>query len=65
MRIGDLVWARWEITSMGIIVDIGFEDNVGYPYYRVRWFFANGVTHETVEFEDDLVTKEEKCKLEH
>ena len=65
MQIGDLVWARWEITSMGIIVKVDFEDNVGYPYYRVRWFFRDGGTHETAEFEDDLLTKEEKCKLEH
>ena len=48
----------------GIIVKVDFGDNVGYHYYRVRWFFANDRTHETVEFEDDLVTKEQKCKLE-
>ena len=47
---------------MGIIIKVDFEDNVGYHYYRVRWFFANDRTHETVEFEDDLVTKEEKCE---
>lgn len=62
MQVGDLVWARWEISTMGIIVKINFEDNVGYPYYRVRWFFTKGIIHETVEFEEDLVTKEEKCK---
>jgi len=64
MRVGDLVWARWEITTMGIIVKVDFEDNVGYPYYRIRWIFRGGGTNETVEFEDDLLTKEEKCKLE-
>ena len=62
MRIGDLVWARWEIATMGIVVRIEFEDSIGYPYYRIRWFFRDGGTHETVEFEDDLLTKEERCK---
>ena len=62
MRVGDLVWARWAEQCMGIVVKIDFEDNVGYPYYRIRWFFDNGGTNETVEFEDDLLTKEEKCK---
>ena len=65
MQVGDLVWARWEMSSMGIIIKVDFDDNVGYPYYRIRWFFANDRTHETVEFEDDLLTKEQKCKLEH
>ena len=64
MRIGDLVWARWEITSMGVIVKVDFDDFAGYPYYRIRWIFRGGGTHETVEYEDDLLTKEEKCKLE-
>ena len=46
---------------MGIVVKIDFEDNIGLTYYRIRWFLDNGEI-ETVEFEDDLVTVEEKCK---
>ena len=61
MQVGDLVWARWEISTMGVIIKADFEDNIGYPYYRIRWFFRGGGTHETVEFEDDLLTKEEVC----
>ena len=62
MQIGDLVWARWEISSMGIVIKVCTQRDIDEVYYRVRWFFANGVSHETVEFIDDLVTKEEKCK---
>jgi hypothetical protein len=61
MQIGDLVWARWAEQCMGIVVKIDFEDNIGLTYYRIRWFLDNGEI-ETVEFEDDLVTVEEKCK---
>tara|TARA_Y100000592_G_C5254935_1_gene214585 strand:- start:193 stop:375 length:183 start_codon:yes stop_codon:yes gene_type:complete len=60
MRVGDLVWARWESDSMGVIVKVLFEDNIGQVYYHVHWF--DGWTRRTQEFEEDLVTKEEKCK---
>ena len=59
MQVGDLVWARWESDSMGVIVKVLFEDNIGQVYYRVHWF--DGWTRWTQEFEEDLVTKEEKC----
>ena len=58
MQVGDLVWARWADT-MGIIIKVSFEDNIGEVYYRVMWF--GGWTRDTLEFEGDLVTKEEKC----
>ena len=58
MQVGDLVWARWADT-MGIITKVSFEDNIGEVYYRVMWF--GGWTRDTLEFEGDLVTKEEKC----
>ena len=60
MRVGDLVWARWEMNTMGVITKVSFEDNIGEIYYRVMWF--GGWTRDTLEFEDDLVTKEEKCE---
>ena len=63
MQVGDLVWARWETNAMGVIVKVSFEDNIGQVYYRVYWF--DSWTRWTQEFEEDLVTKEEKCKLEH
>ena len=59
MQIGDLVWARWETNAMGVIVKVSFEDNTGQVCYRVRWF--DSWARWTLEFEEDLVTKEEKC----
>ena len=59
MQVGDLVWARWEIATMGVIIKVSFEDNIGEVYYRVRWF--DSWSRESLEFEGDLVTKEEKC----
>ncbi len=56
MQVGDLVWARWESNTMGVIVKVSFEDNTAQVCYRVRWFLRW-----TLEFEEDLVTKEEKC----
>ena len=59
MQVGDLVWARWETNVMGVIVKVSFEDNTGQVCYHVRWF--SGWTRNSLEFEQDLVTKEEKC----
>ena len=59
MQIGDLVWARWETNAMGVIVKVSFEDNTAQVCYRVRWF--DSWARWTLEFEEDLVTKEEKC----
>ena len=44
---------------MGVIVKVLFDDNIGQVYYRVHWF--DSWTRFTQEFEEDLVTKEEKC----
>lgn len=60
MQVGDLVWARWETNAMGVIVKVSFEDNTAQVCYRVRWF--DSWTRWTLEFEEDLLTKEEKCK---
>jgi uncharacterized protein YodC (DUF2158 family) len=59
MQIGDLVWARWESNTMGVIVKVSFDDNIGQVCYRIHWF--NSWARRTLEFEEDLVTKEEKC----
>ena len=45
---------------MGIIVKVSFEDNMGEVCYRIRWFDSWAIW--TLEFEDDLLTKEEICK---
>ena len=58
MQVGDLVWARWELNAMGVIIKVSFEDNIGEIYYRVRWLDSWLCS---LEFEGDLVTKEEKC----
>jgi len=63
MQIGDLVWARWQDNFFGIVIGYTFDEvNVEYCY-RIKWFssiYVNG-THETQEYIEDLVTKEEKC----
>ena len=59
MQIGDLVWSRWETNAMGVIVKVSVEDNTGQVCYRVRWF--DSWSRWTLEFEEDLATKEEKC----
>ena len=60
MRVGDLVWSKWESSTMGIIVKVSFEDNIGEVCYRIRWL--DSWTRESLEFEDDLLTKEEICE---
>jgi hypothetical protein len=59
MRVGDLVWSKWDSSAMGIIVKVSFEDNIGQFCYRVHWF--DSWARWTQEFEDDLLAKEEKC----
>jgi len=59
MQVGDLVWSKWDSSAMGIIVKVLFEDNTGQFCYRVHWF--DSWARWTQEFEDDLLTKEEKC----
>ncbi len=59
MQIGDLVWARWAEQCMGIVIAIDFdEENVEFSY-RIKWVW-NG-TYESLEYIEDLITKEEKC----
>lgn len=59
MRVGDLVWCRWDINNtIGVIIKILYEDNIGEVYYCVAW--SDGLP-DSLEFEYDLVTKEEKC----
>ena len=59
MKVGDLVWARWETDTMGIIVKVLVEDNTGQVCYRIQWL--SGWTRSSLEFGLDLLTKEEKC----
>ena len=59
MQVGDLVWARWEDNCFGIIVDVTFDDRDMAWAYRVKWWWVNGI-HESREYIEDLVTKEEK-----
>jgi len=61
MQVGDLVWARWETGLMGVIIKIAYEDNIGEVYYRVHWLTALW-TKESLEFAEDLKTKEEVWK---
>ena len=62
MQIGDLVWARWQEDCMGIIIDITFDELDMAFAYRVKWWWtAWDSVHESREYEEDLVTKEEKC----
>ena len=58
MRVGDLVWSRWDLNIIGVIIKILYEDNIGEVYYRVHW--SDGIP-DSLELEYDLVTKEEKC----
>ena len=67
MRVGDLVWARWQDDCYGIIIGYTFDEiNVEY-LYRIKWWWlpnsCNKGTFETLEYEEDLVTKEEKCEI--
>ena len=59
MRVGDLVWARWQEDYMGIIIDIIFDETDVEYSYRVKWVFQQ--PYESREYIEDLVTKEEKC----
>ena len=61
MQVGDLVWARWETGLMGVIIKTVYEDNIGEVYYRVHWLTALW-TKESLEFAEDLKTKEEVWK---
>ena len=61
MQVGDLVWARWETSIIGIIIKVVYEDNIGEVYYRVHWL-ADCWSKESLEFAEDLIIKEEKCK---
>lgn len=65
MRVGDLVWARWQDDCFGVVIDIVFDDvNVEFSY-RIKWWWLphslNRGTYESREYIEDLVTKEEKC----
>ena len=60
MRIGDLVWARWQDNCFGIVIGYTFDEvNVEYCY-RIKWFW-NCYNYESQEYIEDLLTKEEKC----
>tara|TARA_R110001583_G_scaffold115354_1_gene265866 strand:+ start:1376 stop:1561 length:186 start_codon:yes stop_codon:yes gene_type:complete len=61
MRIGDLVWARWETGLVGVIVKTTYTEEIGEVYYRIHWITGLW-TKESLEFAEDLVTVEEKCK---
>ena len=63
MQIGDLVWARWADDCIGIVIDTVFDEINVEHLYRIRWWgisYDSGL-HETLEYIEDLVTKEEKC----
>ena len=59
MQIGDLVWARWAEQCMGVVIDVIFDETDVEFSYRIKWCW-NG-THESREYLEDLITKEEKC----
>jgi hypothetical protein len=63
MKIGDLVWARWQDDCFGIVIDTMFDEINVEHLYRVKWWgLGFGIcTHETLEYIEDLLTKEEKC----
>ena len=63
MQIGDLVWARWVDDCIGIVIDTVVDEINVEHLYRVKWWgLGYGTcTHETLEYIEDLVTKEEKC----
>ncbi len=64
MQIGDLVWARWQDNCFGIVIGYTFDEvNVEYCY-RIKWWGLGfgTCTHETQEYIEDLITKEEKCE---
>ena len=63
MKVGDLVWARWEMYTMGVIIKVLFEDNMAEVYYRVRWL-TDGWARESLEFQEDLMTEKERLKVE-
>ncbi len=59
MQIGNLVWARWAEQCMGIVIAIDFDEIEVEYSYRIKWVW-NG-TYESLEYEEDLITVEEKC----
>ena len=63
MQIGDLVWARWADDCIGIVIGTMLDEINVEHLYRVKWWgLGYGTsTHETLEYIEDLVTKEEKC----
>ena len=63
MQVGDLVWARWLDNCFGIVIDVVFETADIEPCYRIKWWWTgyDHGTHITLEYIEDLVTKEEKC----
>ena len=62
MQVGDLVWARWQAGLVGIIIKITNEHDLDEVYYRVHWL-TDSWSKESLEFEHDLLTKEEViCK---
>ena len=58
MKVGSLVRAKWLDQSLGIVIDVVFDEyEVAYSY-RVKWFVSvNDQTspHETREYAEDLV----------
>ncbi len=58
MQVGDLVWCRRELSTVGIIIEI--LSYIGEAHYRVHW--SDGVP-DSLEFEYDLVTKEERLNV--
>ena len=61
MQVGDLVWAKWETGLVGVIIKTVYEDNIGEVYYRVHWL-TGCWAKESLEFAEDLVTKEVLCE---
>jgi hypothetical protein len=63
MKVGDLVWSRWQEDCIGIIIDVLYDDKGMEFSYRVKWWWTNcNRLGESREYGEDLVTKEEKCK---
>jgi len=63
MQVGDLVWARWQENCFGIIIGQTFSEVHNEYLYRVKWWWTDyNRLGESLEYEEDLVSKEEKCK---
>ena len=60
MQIGDLVWARWAEHCIGVVIGYTFDETEVECSYRIKWFW-NGTTSDSLEYEEDLITVEEKC----